>query len=123
LSPPTSTAAAPVEVIAVYDGVAFYPACGNETLRHEGVTWYPIVHVGFEPMMPELQERVDAVLSVERELWPRDPQGLARVAPPGPGDDVGTMAVWADGVARWVSDSGALDVWMVDDEIAYSWEC
>ena len=33
------------------------------------------------------------------------------------------MAVWADGVARWVSDRGELDVWMVDDEIEYSWIC
>jgi len=31
--------------------------------------------------------------------------------------------MWADGVARWVSDSGKIDVWMVDDEITYMWAC
>ncbi|MGH9135232.1 MAG: hypothetical protein ACRDZZ_14935 [Ilumatobacteraceae bacterium] len=49
--------------------------------------------------------------------------GLTRVAPPGPGDDIGTLVVWADGVARWTSDSGDLDVWMIDDEIVYNWVC
>ena len=42
---------------------------------------------------------------------------------PGPGDDIGTLVVWADGVARWASDSGKLDVWMIDDEITYPWVC
>jgi hypothetical protein len=49
--------------------------------------------------------------------------GVARVAPPGPGDDIGTLVVWAVGVARWVSDSGVLDVWLIDDEVTYNWVC
>jgi hypothetical protein len=119
-----TTVAAPVELVAVYGDVHFYPACGNETLDHGGVTWYPIVHVGFDPMMPELQPRVDEVLAVRRQAWsPDDPHGIARVVEPGPGDDIGTLAVWADGVARWTSASGDLDVWMVDDDIEYRWEC
>jgi hypothetical protein len=40
-----------------------------------------------------------------------------RVVDPGPGDDIGTLTVWADGVARWESDSGNLATWLVDDEI------
>jgi hypothetical protein len=31
--------------------------------------------------------------------------------------------VWADGVARWTSDSGNLDVWLVDEPITYNWVC
>src|SRR5665811_501805 len=34
--------------IATYDGVRFYPACGNETLAHEGKVWFP-----FRPANPD----------------------------------------------------------------------
>ncbi len=50
-------------------------------------------------------------------------QGLVRVVEPGPGDAFGTLVVWADGVAQWLSDSRDLDVWMIDDEIIYNWVC
>jgi len=120
---PATAPGSVVPLVSVEDAVAFYPACGNETLEHDGVTWSPIVHVGSEPM-PELRRLLDEVLAVEREPWPFEgSHGLARVAPPGPGDDVGTLAIWADGVARWRSDSGTLDVWMVDDEVEYRWVC
>lgn len=29
-------------IVGVYDGVGFYPACGNEQLEHEGVVWYQV---------------------------------------------------------------------------------
>ena len=120
----TTVAATPVEIVGVYEAIEFYPACGNETLAHQGVTWYVLVHSGTDPMDPNLQDRIDEVLRVEREDSPvSGPQGFARVPTPGPGDDVGTLVVWADGVARWVSDSRGLDVWMIDDSIRYIWEC
>lgn len=122
VSTTSSTGVQSIGITGVYEQINFYPACGNEILTHQGVTWYPIVHVGFEPMNRSLQVRVDEVLGVRRDRMPRT-DGFARVAPPGPGDDVGTLVVWADGVARWVSDSGELDVWMVDDEVIYAWEC
>lgn len=122
--PATTVGATPVEVVDVYESVQFYPACGNEVLRHGDATWYTLVHVGNSPVDEDLQSRVDDVLAVEREdASDVGPQGFARVAPPGPGDDIGTLAVWADGVARWTSESGDLDVWMVDDEITYNWVC
>jgi hypothetical protein len=123
-STPTTELPDPVPVLAVYESVEFYPACGNEPLNHSGRTWYPIGHVGFDPVDASLQEQVDALLEVEREQAPvAMMRGFARVAPPGPGDDTGTLVVWADGVARWVSDSGDLDVWMIDDEVTYNWVC
>ena len=115
----------PVAIVGVYEDVKAYPACGNETLDHEGVTWYPVMHSGYPPMDSSLQDLADEILAVERD----DPpdalfQSFApRVPSPGAGDDIGTLVVWADGVARWVSDSGVLDVWMIDDEITYTWVC
>jgi hypothetical protein len=116
---------APVAIVGVYEAVKAYPACGNEPLDHDGVTWYPVTRVGFDPFDGSLQARADEILAVDREVPPSPPfQSLARrVQSPGPGDDVGTLVVWADGVARWVSDSGKLDVWLVDDEITYNWVC
>lgn len=111
-------------LLAVYDEITFYPACGNEVLEHHGVRWQPIVQVGFDAMTPDMQEIVDDALSVERERWtPPDPHGLVRTPAPGPGDDIGVLAIWTDGVARWVSSSGDLDVWMVDDDLGTQWVC
>lgn len=121
----TSTALpAPVPILAVEEAVEFYPACGNEVLDHLGQRWYPIVREGSEPMDRDLQDEVDATFAVDRAKPPATMvQGLTRVSPPGPGDDTGTLVIWADGVARWTSDSGSLDVWMIDDEITYNWVC
>ena len=115
---------APVEIVGVYEAVEAYPACGNEPLHHGGVTWYPLGRNGYEPIDSALQARVNEILAVERQE-PADArfQGFGRVPYPGPGDDIGTLVVWADGVARWVSDSGTIDVWMIDDEITYMWVC
>lgn len=121
--PPTSPPA-PVPIASVFESVEFYPACGSETLDHLGVTWYQLVHPGYEAAYPELQERFDEVIAVDRAASPvAGIAGFARVGPPGPGDDIGTLVVWADGVARWVSDSGQLDVWMVDERIVNPWPC
>ena len=123
-SVPTTTTPPVVAIVSVEDGVPFYPACGNETLDHDGVTWFPVAHVGFSPYDEELTARLEEIGAVPREPSPvQGVNGLARVVAPGPGDDVGTLVVWADGVARWVSDSGTLDVWMVDDELTYNWVC
>lgn len=115
----------PVEIVGVYEGVKAYPACGNETLEHEGVTWYPVMRLGYEPFDSSLQAPADQILAVDRVDPPGTHfQGFARRVPnPGPGDGIGTLVVWADGVARWISDSGKLDVWMIDDEITYTWVC
>lgn len=110
--------AEPVPLQGVYEGVEFYPACGDERLVHEGVTWYQVHEADY----PEVWAAV--VAAVREEPPAADAvRGLVRVAPPGPGDDVGTLVVWFDGVARWVSDSGTLSTWMVDDELSYDWVC
>jgi hypothetical protein len=108
----------------VFKSVEFYPACGSETLDHLEVTWYQLVHPGYEPAYTQLQERFDEVIAVERAESPvAGVNGFVRVTPPGPGDDIGTLVVWADGVARWVSDNGQLDVWMADEKVVEPWPC
>jgi hypothetical protein len=70
------------------------------------------------------QNMVDEMFAVARAESPvAGRYGLIKVVAPGPGDDIGTLVVWADGVARWVSDSRNLDVWMIDDPIRYAWVC
>jgi hypothetical protein len=115
---------APVEIVDVVDAVGFYPACGNETLDHQGTTWFTLANAAYGSVDPSFEQRADVVLSIDREASPvMGRQGLVRVVEPGPGDDIGTLVVWADGVARWVSDSGDLDVWLIDDELTYNWVC
>ena len=80
--------------------------------------------VDSQPIDAALLPRLTALLAVDREQPPAPGlAGFARVSPPGPGDDTGTLVVWADGVARWTSDSGNLDVWLVDEPITYNWVC
>lgn len=121
--PPTSTAPPtdpPVaSIVEVYEGVNFYPACGNEQLTHGGIAWYQVQRNEY----PEIYE---LVTNGNREDPPESVavRGFApRVVAPGPGDDVGTLVVWSDGVAYFVSDSGDLTAWLVDDELTYPWEC
>ena len=119
---PTTTDVVPI--VGVYEDVAFYPACGNETLDHLGTTWFPALRPGRESTEREPQAEADALLAAPRAESPVEGlHGFARVVAPGPGDDTGTLVVWADGVARWVSNSRDLDVWMINHEVAYSWEC
>ena len=92
-------------------------------MLHQGVWWYPIVDPESDWIDDDLRSRIEGIFAVDREPSPVGPQGVARVAPPGPGDDVGTLVIWADDTARWVSDSGDLDVWMIDEEITYNWVC
>jgi hypothetical protein len=126
--PITTVTDPPVDVVPIvgtYDGVSFYPACGTEVLDHEGVTWYTLAHDGAQATDPEFAKRLSLLAAVDREPSPvSGVNGFAvRVAEPGPGDDIGTLVVWDDGVARFVSDSGDLDVWLVDDELEYTWVC
>ena len=113
-----------VGISNTYVDVEFYPACGNEVLNHRGVTWYTLGDVSGRPVVPDLQSRLDRVTSIDREPSPvTSTHGLVRVAPPGPGDDNGRLVVWDDGVARWTSDSGDLDVWLTTAPIDNTWVC
>lgn len=119
VDPVTGNAVPEATIVEVFDGVQFYPACGNESLSHNGVVWYQVQ----ESEYPEIYDRA---ANGYRENPPEHVvvRGFApRVAPPGPGDDIGTLVVWSDDVAYFVSDSGDLSAWLVREELTYRWEC
>jgi len=100
-------------------GVQYYPACGNETLEHGGRTWFPIARDDWAT--PTAQA---AAASGGRGFSVGVPiRGLAVVAAPGPGDDVGTFYLYAGGRAYWVSDSGTIDTWLTLLPQTYNWVC
>lgn len=112
--PTTAPTGTEVAVSVVYEGVEFYPACGDEVLQHESGTWYSI--------QPEYEDWWALATETLRQEVVQS--GFApRVAPPGPGDDVGTLTVWEDGIARFVSDSGDVSAWLTQEELTYTWVC
>ena len=110
----TDTMAGSIQAI-VHEDFSYYGACGNEVVDVFGSMFYPL--------LPEQVARLD--LSIYPLFSPaRMSSGLARpqVGPPGPGDDIGTMTVYSDGVARFESRSGIV-IWLSDREQSYYWVC
>ena len=114
-SSPTTTEVStggPIGIARVVHDFEYYGACGNETVQVGRRTFYPV--------LPRQRRQID------QTNYPHDsdvaPSGLMRVAPPGPGDDIGTMIVYTDGLARFESASGRV-IWLTDDEQAYNWVC
>jgi hypothetical protein len=108
-APPTS----PIEIARVVENFPYYGACGNETVPVGGTTYYPV-----------LRRHLDEIDESRYPLGADDaaPSGLVRVVPPGPGDDVGTMILYTDGMARFESDSGRI-IWLTNEEQTYNWVC
>jgi hypothetical protein len=116
---PTTTTAAPdgdVTIVDVIKGFEFYNPCQNSTIDVKGTAYYSVP----EGSMADSGDFPD--IDESRYPLPDEPQGFARVVPPGPGDDVGTMVVYSDGIARFESDSGLVS-WFTDQEQTYNWVC
>ncbi len=105
-----------VAIKEAFDGFQYYGACGNETVLVGETTFYPL--------LPDELARLDeSRYASEAPPTTGAKSGLAaRVVPPGPGDDVGTMLVFEDGIARFESESGRVR-WLTDQEHTYNWEC
>lgn len=103
-----SAPSVPGDFIEAQAGVEYYPACGNEILQHEGVTWYPI------------DEDWPGPIALESDGFGRS---VPRVAAPGEGDDIGTLWVYEDGFAYFRSNSGDLETWLTVREQTYDWVC
>lgn len=107
----------PIAVAAVIDDVEYYPGCQNEPVEIGGTTWYPLADFEFGRELDEItgQDRAGP------EVGPAGFRSPA-VADPGPGDDTGTLVAYADGIARYETDSGGV-FWLTDDEQTYDWIC
>lgn len=119
---------------AEHSGVVYYPACGNEVLSYQGITWYPFLYDEDVPY-PDGYGR-EGRLANPADAAAGAPGGhgplvlalglggsLPRVVPPGPGDDVGTLTVFSGGIAFFESDSGDLSIWLTDQPRDYPWVC
>lgn len=130
--------AAPRTVVQVHEDVAFYPACGNEVLELASITWYQL--------LPDEQRSLREEQENETSMGPASPgtftmvrssvrpaqaprlvlthgRNVPAVVAPGPGDDIGDVTVFADGLALFESDSGDLTTWLTQEERTYNWEC
>ena len=103
-----------VKVLRIIDDVQYYGACGNETVTVDGTTLYPL--------LPEQRDALDLAHYWTKALSPNPPLGFRRVVAPVPGDDRGTMIMYADGIARYQSASGRV-IWLTTTEHAYNWAC
>ncbi len=117
----TTTAQAPaesVEIVEVIDDVAYYPGCENEPVDVAGTTWYPVSEWG--------NERTAALFAEITSVPRREPSVVRGYAPripePGPGDDIGTLVVYADGIARYETESGRVQ-WLTTQTLTYDWAC
>lgn len=106
-----------VPIVEVIEEFAFYGPCGNSSIEIDGTVYYQIL--------------VENLEEIDLSRYPTDPgtgtgergpTGLVRVPPPEPGDDIGTMILYADGIARYESDTGTVE-WFTTDEQIYNWEC
>lgn len=103
-------------VVETVPDVEYYYACGNEVLElPDGRTFYPFVD----------QQAVDEDAYPDTALGATSTvlaMGALAVAPPEPGDDVGTLTIHEDGTARWRSESG-IEAWLTTEEQTYQWVC
>ena len=110
----------PTGYSSVAESVRFYPACGAGPLVYEGDTWHPISRPDWTTPSPKaLGPRVVAASGG------RGVSTSVRTvsAPPGPGDDVGSLYVYPHGIAYWLSDSGGFDQWFTLVPHAYNKVC
>lgn len=130
--------AAPGRVAQVHEDVAFYPACGNEVLDLNGTTWYQLLpdeqraprrypddENSMGPASPATFTTVRSALRPSQEPKMTLTRGIKApaVVAPGPGDDVGDVTVFTDGLALFESDSGDLTTWLTREQRTYNWEC
>ena len=96
-------------IVAVYENVEWYPPCSTSPITVDGHVLYPI------PMGDPVPNASFYPMSVAGG-------GGEYVIPPGPGDDIGTVTLYSDGFARFVSHSGNV-AWLTSEVQAYNYVC
>lgn len=121
-------------VTDVFRDVEYYGACGNEVLEHAGLTFYPLTEEevadlglsGYNPGSAAAGQPVILAAGPGLTAGGGDlggPAALPAVQAPGPGDDTGTLTVFEDGIAHFVSDSEDIELWLTDEPRDYNWVC
>lgn len=108
---------------AVVENVQFYPACGNETLTLDGVTWYPFVPEDSAAFPAPLALASGDLAGPGTSRGTATSRDLPAVAAPGPGDDTGSLVIYDGGYAYFRSDSGEISTWLTTDKIDYNFVC
>ena len=106
------------QIVAVVEDFNWYPPCATNPIEIEGDLYYPLPW-GAPPVDESkypLPTPTVAALAVSIDL------GLPRVVPPGPGDDIGTVILYSDGMARFESESGNV-AWLTREEQQYGYVC
>jgi hypothetical protein len=117
----------------VFDGVKYYGVCGNEVLQFKGYALYPLLPAQaialpvanyVLPGPPPTTSATSSSTSTSMTATTISKHSLLRpmVPAPGPGDDVGRLALYADGVARFESQRGRV-VWLTTAQQSYDWKC
>jgi hypothetical protein len=110
-------------VVSVTKDVSYYPACGNEILKHDGTTWYPIKRPDWEAPIFDGPTATGTAQASGASGGHGISASVPMVAAPGPGDDHGTLLVYANGIAYWNSDSGNIHTWLTTAPQTYNWVC
>jgi len=124
-SAPVST---DITIVAVYENVHWYPACATSPIELGGRLFYPLPY-GAPPVdesqypLPTANSRPGEDRgSIDSSVGFLLSVPLPRVAPPGPGDDIGTVIEYSDGMARFESESGNV-AWLTLEKQYYGYVC
>jgi hypothetical protein len=113
----------PGAVVAIYAGVAYYPACGNETLDFDDRLWFPFFPSNAAGLPPDPLSEMPGFVASDAAASAVVEGPVGAVVAPGPGDDLGTLVIYENELAYWQSDSGTLRTWLTTSEIEYNWAC
>ena len=114
----------PGRVSASYSSVAYYPACGNETLVFDGRSWFPFTPANVADLPPDPLSAAPSPLPAATTADTAAFSGpIGAVVAPSPGDDVGTLVIYEGDLAYWESDSGKFHTWLTNHKIEYNWAC
>lgn len=120
---PAETPGGPT-IVAVFEDVNWYPPCAITPIELGGDLYYPLPMDAppvDESQYPTIVDLVTGDLYQEESAVTAG-LDLPRLIPPGPGDDIGTVIVYSDGMARFESRSGNV-AWLTREVQEYGYVC